>query len=168
MKCSINKMEYRKGNETEAYAASISLNGKRVKIVYDAIGDCLIIHKWYCLTAKEREIVRSEMVEYFRLVKNLKKKLMSAEFSSNKKGVAANRRFYAIYSGYPDEIAVFQTAKSRDEWVKDGEESEVKRIALPINHLRAILGSFSDHSIDELICDDLSDSCGTYIGWIAF
>jgi len=57
---------------------------------------------------------------------------MSAEFSSNKKGVAANRRFYAIYSGYPDEIAVFQTAKSRDEWVKDGEESEIKRIALLI------------------------------------
>ncbi|MBQ8617038.1 MAG: hypothetical protein IJ418_05935 [Clostridia bacterium] len=172
MKCMIIDMEYRKGNMTEAYMASIRVNEKNVKIIYDAKNDRLITHRWHVLTKEERKSVQAEMSEYFKLVKRFNEKLKSIDLvrgdQSEQRSVVTNRHFYAIYDGYPDEIAVFPTAKSRDEWVRDGETGEVKRIALPINHVRAILGSCSDYMINEIINKHLCDPCENCLGWLAF
>ena len=77
MKCMIIDMVYRKGNTTEAYMASICVNDKKLKIIYDAINDRLIIHRWYVLTKEEQKSVQAEMSEYFKLVKRFNEKLKS-------------------------------------------------------------------------------------------
>lgn len=142
-----------------------------MKIIYDAINDRLIIHRWYVLTKEERKSVQAEMSEYFKLVKRFNEKLKSIDFVHGDKSmqgsVVTNRRFFAIYDGYPDEIAVFPTAKSRDEWVRDGETGEVKRIALSINHVQAILGSCSDYMINEILNKYLCDPSENFFGGVA-